>query len=122
MQDLAGDTTLGTLTPVQLYAGEAPIISNHITAASGVAFGKYEVYAMDATGKAIKYDPTATAGTAPTFAKGIFAQAIAAGAVGPVFEAGAFNHAALTWHASLTTFDARRAAFMGSDIHIMALK
>ena len=61
MQDLAGDTTLGTLTPVQLYAGEAPIVTSRVTTATGVTLAKYEVYAINATGEAIKHDPTGSA-------------------------------------------------------------
>jgi hypothetical protein len=121
MQDLAADTTLGTYSPTQLWAGESPIVTSNIAAAAGVAFAKYEVYAVDASGNAIKHDPTATAGTAPTIAVGFFAQAVAAGQTGPVFIGGAPNHAALGWHASLTTLATRRAAFKGTDIHVMAL-
>lgn len=120
MQDLAADTTLGTFTPVQLYAGESDIVTNYYDAAAGVAFGKYEVFAVDATGKAIKYD---NAGASPAnVAVGITAQAIAAGARGPAFVGGSFNHAALTWPAGLTTFPLRRAAFARTNINIAELK
>jgi len=44
MQDLAGDTTLGTITITPLYAGEAPIVTSNIKAATGLTFAKYEVF------------------------------------------------------------------------------
>lgn len=122
MRDLAGDTTLGTMTPVQLYAGEAPIVTYNIKAASGLTFAKYEVYAINAGGEAIKFNP---GGSAPaTIARGIMAQPIdTAAGWAPVFEAGAFNHEALVWPGSgAGTFALRRSFFAGSDIHIMQLK
>ncbi len=119
MRDLAGSTTLGTLTPVELYAGEAPIVTGDRQAATGVAFAKYEVFAEDATGKAIKHNP---GGTAPaTIAVGIFMQPVAAGGQGPVLLGGALNHEALVWHASLTTLEARRAQFNRTPIYIKKL-
>jgi hypothetical protein len=121
-QDLAGDNTLGTLTPLQLYAGEAPIVTSRVKGATGLTFAKFEVYALNAAGEAIKHDPTATAGTAPTFARGIMAQPLTVAASwNPCFTGGAFNHEALVWHASLTTLGARQVAFAGSDIHIEKL-
>jgi len=60
-QDIAaGEIALGTFTPVQLFAGEAKIITGDYELA--VAVVKYGVYALDATGKVIVWDP---AGTAP---------------------------------------------------------
>ena len=119
MQDLAGDTTLGTLTPVQLYAGEAPIVNSRVTTATGVTLAKYEVYAINAAGEAIKHDPT---GSAPaTKAVGIAMQPIAAASSGPVLTGGALNHAALVWHASLDTLGKRQVQFAGTDIHIEKL-
>lgn len=109
-QDIAaGQTVLGTFTPVQLYAGEAPITTNDYEIATGVSVVKYGVYALDATGKVIVWDP---AGSAPaTTPRVIASQAGAAGDRISFFDGGNFNHAALTWPASLTTFEQRRAAF-----------
>ena len=111
MQDLAGDTTLGTLTPVQLFAGEAPIVTHNFTAAA--ALQKYQVFELNASGQA---QPLASGK-----AVGIAAQATGTGVKFPCFEAGAFNHEALVWPGAMTTFDARRAAFAGTDVHIMKL-
>lgn len=124
MRDLAGDTTLGTMGSVQLYAGEAPIVTNWIQAASGLTFAKYEVYAVNAGGEAIKFNP---GGSAPaTIAKGIFAQPITVAAgKGPVYEAGIFNHEALVWPASGAATYALRKGFFSAgnpDIHLNILK
>lgn len=107
-QDIAaGEIDLGSFTPVQLFAGEAKIISGDYELAVNVV--KYGVYALDATGKVIVWDP---AGTAPaTIPKLIASQAGVTGDRIAFFEGGYFNHAALTWPASLTTFETRRAAF-----------
>lgn len=108
-QDIAaGEIALGTITPVQLFAGEAKIITGDYELA--VAVVKYGVYALDATGKVIVWDP---AGTAPaTIPKLIASQDCSV--VGDrisFFEGGYFNHEALVWPASLTTFETRRATF-----------
>jgi hypothetical protein len=118
MGDLAGDTSLGTLVPIQLQAGEAPIVTDGFTAATGISFEKYEVFALDATGKAIKFDPTEL--TDPDkIAVGIAAQATtASGTKFPAFVGGCFNHEALVWPVAFTTYELRRLAFIGTDIHI----
>jgi hypothetical protein len=119
MGDLAGDSTLGTYTPVQVFAGEAPIVTYNRKTAAGVTLVKYEVYAVNAAGDAIKYD---SAGSAPAnVAVGIAAQAAAAASNFPTYEAGAFNHAALVWPVAADTFAERRAAFARTPINIMKL-
>lgn len=109
-QDIAaGQTVLGTATMAQLFAGEAPITTNDYEIATGVTVVKYGVYALDATGKVIVWD---TAGTAPaTTPRVIASQAGVAGDRIAFFDGGNFNHEALLWPESLTTFEARRAAF-----------
>lgn len=120
MGDLAGDSTLGTLVPVQLYCGEAPMTSFNYKTAAGVTLSQYEVFAVNASGDAIKFDP---AGASPANkAVGIAAQPAAAASSFPNFEAGSFNHAALVWPASgMGTYALRRSAFVGTGIHIMRL-
>lgn len=106
---IAGSSVLGSTVPTQLYAGEAPIITNDREIAAGFNPQMYEVVAYDATGKAIKWDP---AGTAP--ANVPVAIASVDGVAGDriaFFEGGFFNHAVLVWPSTLTTFEARRAAF-----------
>jgi hypothetical protein len=120
MRDLAGDTTLGTYTPVQLYAGEAPIVTFNYKTAAGVTLAKYEVFAVNSSGDAIKFDP---AGSAPANkAVSIAMQPAAAASSFPNIQAGAINHEALVWPASgIATYALRRAAFQGTPIHIMRL-
>ena len=103
--------------PIQLWAGEAPKVTQTFPPASGVAFEKYEVFAVDATGHAIKYDP---AGTAPANKPvGFTAQAFAAGAKGVAgYIAGAPNHEVLKWPASLDTFAKRQAVFLGTPMFV----
>lgn len=109
-QDIAaGQTVLGTMVPVQLFAGEAPITTNDYVIDTGVTVVKYGVYALDAAGKVIVHNP---GGAAPaTTPRLIASQAGVAGDRIAFFDGGNFNHTALVWHASLTTFETRRAAF-----------
>lgn len=68
---------------------------------------------------------TALAGGADTTVYkpvGIMAQATVAGATGPFYKGGFFNHAALVWPASITTLAQRRAAFDRTPIGIGAPK
>lgn len=107
-KDIAGgETALGTFTPVQLFAGEAPIVTGDYECAINVV--KYGVYALNTTGKVSTFNPAATdiAGVAAVIASqdGVTGDRIA------FFEGGYFNHEALVWPAALTTYDARRAEF-----------
>lgn len=113
-QDIAaGQTVLGTMTPVQLFAGEAPTTTNDYEIDTGVTVAKYGIYALSAAGKVIVWDP---AGSAPANAARVIAsQDGVAGDRIAFFDGGNFNHAALTWPASLTTFEQRRAAFRSLD-------
>jgi hypothetical protein len=98
----SGETALGTFTPVQLYAGEAPIITNDYELTANVA--KYQICQLDATGKVVP------AGTASAVGYIIASQAGVAGDRIAFFEGGFFNHEALNgWPAGATTFEARRA-------------
>lgn len=102
-KDIAsGETALGTFTPVQLYAGEAPIITNDYELTANVV--KYQVCQLDAAGKIVP------AGTADAKGFVIASQAGVAGDRIAFFEGGFFNHEALNgWPAGATTFEARRA-------------
>lgn len=112
--DLAGHWTGTGFRPAQLWAGESEKVTESRTLAAGVAFAKYEVYAVDsATGNAIKFDPTAT-GDAAT-AHGFAAQPTTTGTTYVQgYVSGSPNHEALLWPESLDTFEKRRAAFYGS--------
>lgn len=119
--DLAsGQTSLGSWEPEQLFAGEAPIVTDwaNVTTDGSTSFAKFEVIALDASGNIIKHNP---AGAAPaTVAAGVLAQPIAVSQTTkvPYFSSGFFNHAALVWHASLTTLAARKLAFKLTPVQI----
>lgn len=116
VNDLAGGGLVGTFAPEQLYAGEAPIVTD--AAPSLVAnVLKYEVLALTATGlrRLTLTGDTPDAGSICVIA----AQPVAGvGDQVPYFAAGKFNHELLVWPAALDTYAKRRAFFMGSDIHI----
>lgn len=108
-QDIAaGQTVLGTVALVQLYAGEAPITTNDYE--TSIAVTKYLVASVDATGKVVAFDAE--------LPKVIASQAAAIGDRIAFFDGGNFNHEALTWPADLTTFEARRAAFGANNTTI----
>ena len=116
---LAGNSSLGSWEPVQLFAGEGPIITDGGTV--GVAFTKYQVIAIrSADGLLVPFDPTAE-DTGAEIAIGIANEAGVVGATAPYYRAGVFNHEALTWPASLTTLAQRKAAFERSQVVIKAL-
>lgn len=101
-QDIAaGQTVLGTFTPVQLFAGEAPIVTGDYELAIDVV--KYQVVAVSAEGQIVAYaaDLPLLIASQP----GVIGDRIA------FFEGGYFNHEALVWPETLTTYEARRAAF-----------
>lgn len=101
-QDIAaGQTVLGTFAPVQLYAGEAPIVTGDYELAADVA--KYQVVAVDATGKIVAY--------AADLDLVIASQAGVTGDRIAFFEGGYFNHEALVWPEGVDTYEARRALF-----------
>lgn len=104
--DIAGGrTVLGSTTPVQLFAGEAPITTTDYLLTTDVA--KYQVctVAADGTVKAVT-------GILDIVAKTIVI-ASQAGVTGDriaFFDGGNFNHQALIWPSDAPgTFDGRRA-------------
>lgn len=113
VNDLAGGGLVGSYEPEQLFAGEAPIVTD--AAATAVAdVKKYEVLVLEATGLR-RPDPDTDKGAQCVIA----AQAAATiGMQVPYFAAGKFNHAVLVWPTALDTYAKRQAFFMGSDIHI----
>lgn len=112
--DLAGSWKGEGFRPQQLWAGESEKVTESRPKAAGLAFAKYEVYAVDASGNAIKYDPTA-ADTPAGKPHGFTAQPVtAASAYVQGYVSGSPNHEALVWPVSLDTFEKRRAAFYES--------
>lgn len=112
-KDIAsGRTVLGTSTPVQLFAGEAPIITGDYVLKTAVV--KYQACTVEADG-------TVSALTAAADNKGLVI-ASQAGVIGDsiaFFEGGYFNHEALVWPADATTLVQRRElAGVGGTIKI----
>lgn len=100
-------------TPEQLYAGEAPIVTNWAPALADLV--KYQVVLLTPTGLAEtgEFD-----GTVPAV---ITAQPALTGQNCPYFAGGAFNHEMLVWPAALDTLAKRKAFFGGTPIQVYAL-
>lgn len=113
--DIAGYRTQEGQRPLQLWAGDAKIITDaFLKANAGDTFAKYEVVAINGEGKVIKFDPAAS-GKDDTIPRGFIAQPVdASTAWTQVFIGGYPNHEALIWPASLDTFEKRRHAFIDS--------
>jgi hypothetical protein len=96
VNDLASGALVGTYTPEQIFVGdEAPKSDAAVALAT---FAKYEVAALTSTGVA-KFVP----GTHTAAQMVITAQPVdAIGKTCPYYNAGKFNHAALTWPAGAT--------------------
>lgn len=118
VNDLAGSNlTLGSYTPEQLYAGDAPIHTD--AAKSGSVITKYEVVKKSNVSGVWTVTRVANVGSDTGKDYVIAAQgATAAGKDTPYFDAGNFNHAVLVWPADLTTLAARKAFFGGTPIFI----
>lgn len=111
MQELASGAQVGTYTPQQLFAGEAPIITDSAVALADVT--QYQLIAVTATGVTPFVVGTHTAPQA--------AIAAIAGTTGkqiPYYDAGKFNHEAITWPGSLDTLAKRKNALHGTPIFV----
>ena len=120
--DLAGNGTLGSYTPFQLFAGEKEIVTDHDPVAPNTTIAKYQVLAKNADGQLVPHNPAATDGTEK--AVGVATQPITTGATAAsigYYVSAFFNHEALVWDASLTTLAARKAAFAGTEIRVGTL-
>jgi len=123
--DLAGGRTLlGTTDFEELFAGEAPVITDYadIVTDGSTSFVKFEVVALDRTNnRIIKHVPGGT-GDQVT-AVGILSQPISISTTTQVgyFAGGFFNSDVLVWEASLNTFAKRKAAFVRTPVFIGTL-
>lgn len=115
---IAGNGTHGSYAPFHLFAGEKEIVTGQRSVTPSVAFAQFEV-AADVAGVLTKYTGQ------PDVFLVVVAQPIVAspdvGVQAPVYLSAFFNHEALVWPATVTTLDARKAAFNGSDIEVGAL-
>lgn len=125
MTELArGQTNLGAVTPEQLFAGDAPVVTDWANVATdgSTSFQKFEVVAINrTTDTIIKYVPGGSGDQ--TVAAGIVSQPINPNTTGKVgiFVGGFFNHEQLVWEASVTTLIARKKAFARTPIYIGSL-
>lgn len=117
--DLAsGLTDRGSISPEELFAGDAPVVTDwaNATTNSSTSFAKFEVVAIDrATNSIIKHVPGGTGDQVKAVA--VLAQPIPISTTAariPFFVGGFFNHEILTWEASLTTLEKRKAALVGT--------
>lgn len=112
---------IGTKSPsLQLFAGEAPIITDSAPALVDIA--QYEVVILTETGVR-KPDlvgeegpPVVAADTGQRVV--IAAQAAKAGQQCPYYTAGKFNHAALIWPDELDTLPKRKTFVQGTMLHM----
>lgn len=114
VNDLAGGGDLGSFTPEQLFAGDAPIHTDAGISAGDIS--KYEVVKRTA---GVTLTRTANTGSDTGKDYVIAAQpAVGVGVNVPYFDGGHFNHAALVWPANLSTLALRKAFFQGTPIFI----
>ena len=130
-----GNTSAGTYTPSQLFAGDGDVRTLDITVKSGQNLTAGTVVSQDTAGKIVTHDPTAVADldasgdtvNVPTVvakAIGIMAldvDASSADKAGTIYISGTFNIAALTWHAGLTTDSLKKQAFAGTPISVKSV-
>lgn len=117
--DPAGFNQIGTMpAPLQLFAGEAPIITDSAPALVDVQ--QYEVLALTDTGvrklDLVGEDGVRAADTGLQVV--IAAQAAKSGQQCPYYNAGKFNHAALIWPAELDTLAKRKTFVQGTMLHM----
>lgn len=120
-----GVTTVDTYTPTQLIVGSSDVITKPYTVTqTGVAMAVGTVLGqITASGKLVRHETTAADGSQTAVA--ILAVPLAAATgdvVAPVYLAGEFNYAALTYDADVTTAAAKLATFpIQSGIKLRAL-
>lgn len=112
-----GVNLVNTFAPFELWAGESDLVTSQGTAGTNLA--QFTVVAYSATNTIVAWAPAAT--DASNVAIGFMAQAAVSGGPAVFYTGGVPNHAVLIWPAGVTTLDARKAAFKGSNITISAL-
>lgn len=112
-----GVTLENTFAPFELWAGESDLVTSQGTAGANLA--QFTVIARNPAGKIVAWVPAATDSTAKAI--GFLAQAAVNNGPAAYYTGGVPNHAALIWPAGVTTLDARKAAFDGTNITISAL-
>ena len=115
---IAGYVARTDTNSIQLYAGEADIVSTQGALVTGTAYvGGQVLGRVTASGLFAKHNPAASDGSEKAIA--ILAYDVAtptAGKKEAIYVGGVFNMDALTWHASTDTDLERAAAFDGTNI------
>lgn len=112
-----GVTLENTFAPFELWAGESDLVTSQGTAGANLA--QFTVIARNPAGKIVAWVPAGTDSTAKAI--GFLAQAAVNNGPAAYYTGGVPNHAVLVWPAGVTTLDARKAAFDGTNITISAL-
>lgn len=113
----SGVTIENTFAAFELWAGEADLVTSQGTAGADLA--QFTVVAYSATNKIVAWAPAATDSSAKAI--GFMAQAAVNNGPAAFYTGGVPNHLALVWPTGVTTLDARKAAFAGSNITISSL-
>ena len=116
---LAGNVDLGAYSPVQLFAGSADIVTGNFPVGANLA--QYQVFAVNAAGKAVPHAPAAADGTEKAVGITLYAVTLSAGGNVAGYIGGDFNHEVLVWDASLDTLAKRKAAFLRTNIAVKSL-
>lgn len=120
---LAGASTLGSIDPFHLYAGEKELVDAHDLVAVDTEIAQYQVLGrVTATGQLVPHDPEASDGSEKII--GVAMQGIKtedAPQSLPYRVSAFFNHEALIWHESLDTLEKRKAAVVGTEIQVGTL-
>jgi len=112
---LAGNVDLGYFDPTYLFAGEKQIVTQPYPVGA-VDLVQYQVIALDATNKLVPHDPTASDTT--NVMVGVTTLAAPANSSVGIYTSAFLNHDVLVWHASLDTFEKRRAASLTCEVDI----
>ena len=116
--DLASGALVGTMpASPQLFAGEAPIITDSAPALAVIQ--KWQLCSLTPTG----VTPFVSTGTpvSDSPASSAVIAAVAADAPGkqvPYYDAGKFNHEAIIWPAAVDTLAKRKALLHGTPIFV----
>jgi hypothetical protein len=111
VNDLAGSDLASVGAPLQLWAGEAQIVTDSALALAAIT--KFQLCALTAAGVTPFVVGTHVADQAV-----VSAQPAASGAQCPYYDAGKFNHEAITWPVTLDTLAKRKFAMAGTDIRV----
>lgn len=104
-----------TYTPRKLLGGEAPIITESFVVAASITLAANSVFALNATGQLVEWDPSASDGTENAVAISCEAVDTTGGAAAqPMYTGGFFNSDQISWPTS--TALEKLTAFVGTPI------